>query len=154
MIVPPSLTDAIAEVKDKLNLHTPFIIQRALSQFILDGQLERHIHKMKKVYKKRRNVLTEQLQLLFGKDISILGDDAGMHLQIIFHPKPYALLPWNDTASYGFHAESVSKYRITKPERPKPTGIVLGYGNLTVEEIEEGLRRMYRYAASARNIRE
>ena len=28
MIVPSSLTDAIAEMKDKLNLHTPYIIQK------------------------------------------------------------------------------------------------------------------------------
>lgn len=76
MIVPPILIDTIAEVKDKLNLHTPFIIQKALSQYILDGQLERHIHKMKKVYKKRRNFMTERLQHLFGNDISILGDEA------------------------------------------------------------------------------
>ncbi|SEK45004.1 Aminotransferase class I and II [Paenibacillus sp. cl141a] len=93
MIVPPDLTDAITEMKDKLNIHTPTAIQQALSQFILDGHLERHIHKMKKVYKKRRNVLTERLHHLFGQDISIVGDDAGMHLQVIFGPQAYALLP-------------------------------------------------------------
>ena len=80
---------------------------------MLDGYLERHIHTMKKMYKKRRNVMTERLQHLFGADISVLGDDAGMHLQIIFHPQPYALLPWNDTASYGFRVEPVSNYRIS-----------------------------------------
>ncbi|GAA0835444.1 PLP-dependent aminotransferase family protein [Bifidobacterium pullorum subsp. gallinarum] len=149
IIVPPSLIDTIAEVKDKLNLHTPFIIQKALSQYILDGQLERHIHKMKKVYKNRRNFMTERLQHLFGNDISILGDEAGMHLQISFHPKAYALLPWNDTAAYGFQAETISKYRIAKPSLSTTTGIVLGYGNLTTEEIEEGLSRIYQYASQA-----
>ncbi|MGC6587167.1 PLP-dependent aminotransferase family protein [Paenibacillus sp. Dod16] len=150
MIVPPSLTDTIAEMKDKLNLHTPYIIQKALSQFMLDGYLERHIHTMKKMYKKRRNVMTEQLQHLFGADISVLGDDAGMHLQIIFHPQPYALLPWNDTASYGFRVEPVSNYRISSSSPLRTTGIVLGYGNLSSEEIEEGLRRLYLFASSCK----
>ncbi|MCV4231723.1 PLP-dependent aminotransferase family protein [Virgibacillus sp. LDC1] len=150
MIVPPSLTDTIAEMKDKLNLQTPYIIQKALSQYMLDGHLERHIHTMKKMYKKRRNALTERLQHLFGQDISILGDDAGMHLQIIFHPEPYALLPWNDTASYGFRVEPVSNYRISSSSPLRSTGIVLGYGNLSLEEIEEGLRRLYLFASSCR----
>lgn len=150
MIIPPSLTDIIAEMKDKLNLHTPYIIQKALSQYMLDGHLERHIHTMKKMYKKRRNALTERLQHLFGQDITILGDDAGMHLQIIFHPEPYALLPWNDTASYGFRVEPVSNYWISSSSPLRSTGIVLGYGNLSLEEIEEGLRRLYLFASSCR----
>lgn len=152
MIVPPSLTDTIAEMKDKLNLHTPYIIQKALSQYMLDGHLERHIHTMKKMYKKRRNALTERLQHLFGQDISILGDDAGMHLHIIFHPEPYALLPWNDTASYGFRVEPVSNYRISSSSPLRSTGIVLGYGNLSSEEIEEGLRRLYLFASSCNTL--
>ncbi|WP_235612980.1 PLP-dependent aminotransferase family protein [Paenibacillus sp. LC231] len=152
MIVPPSLTDAVAEMKDKLNLHTPYIIQKALSQFMLDGYLERHIHTMKKMYKKRRNVMTEQLQHLFGADISILGDDAGMHLQIIFHSQPYALLPWNDTTSYGFRVEPVSNYRISSSSPLRSTDIVLGYGNLSSEEIEEGLRRLYLFASSCKTL--
>lgn len=72
-----------------------------------------------------------------------------MHLQISFHPKAYALLPWNDTVAYGFQAETISEYRIAKPNPSTPTGIVLGYGNLTTEEIEEGLGRIYQYASQA-----
>lgn len=151
MIVPPDLTDAITEMKDKLNIHTPTVIQQALSQFILDGHLERHIHKMKKVYKKRRNVLTERLHHLFGQDISIVGDDAGMHLQVIFGRQAYALLPWNDTVSYGFRVEPASNYRISPSRPPSSTGIVLGYGNLSTEEIEEGLSRLYAFASPCRD---
>jgi GntR family transcriptional regulator/MocR family aminotransferase len=146
LIIPPSLVDTIAAMKAKLNIYTPLIIQKALRQFILDGQLDRHIHKMKNVYKKRRNLLKDRLHHIFGKEISILGDDAGMHLMVHFHSKQYALLPWKDTSSYGFLIDHSDDYKIT--DRPYQAGIVLGYGNLSAEKIEEGVRRIHKFVSS------
>lgn len=146
LIIPPSLTGRIAETKDKLNLHTPFIIQNALRQFILDGQLERHIHTMKKVYKKRRNLLIDRLINAFGQEISILGDDAGMHLQVHFNQVRSCELSWSDTLSFGFRVESTYDYNLT--DRKNQGNIVLGYGNLSTEEIEEGVNRIQKFVSS------
>ncbi|GIO92105.1 hypothetical protein J31TS3_33320 [Paenibacillus lactis] len=146
LIVPPSLIDTITLAKDRLNLHTPAVIQSALAAFIQDGQLERHIHTMKKVYKKRRNLLTERLAQAFGDRISITGDEAGMHLQVLFHHERHIELPWNDTSAFGFRVERSDNYRIA--DRSREGGIVLGYGNLTSEHITEGVCRIHRFVSA------
>ncbi|MBH5316201.1 PLP-dependent aminotransferase family protein [Paenibacillus sp. GSMTC-2017] len=149
IIIPSHLIDAFATMKCKLNMYTSLNIQRALSQFILDGQYERHIHSMKKVYKKRRNLLIDRLTHTFGNHISISGDDAGMHLQVQFQTKQYSNLPWNDTGSYGFRVEHSDDYK--KSERPYQAGIILGYGNLHTDKIEEGVRRVHRFIMEKTN---
>lgn len=146
LIVPPSLIDTITMTKDRLNLHTPAVIQKALAAFIQDGQLERHIHTVKKVYKKRRNLLTERLAQIFGDRISITGDEAGMHLQVLFHHERHIELPWNDTSAFGFRVERSDDYRIA--DRNPEGGIVLGYGNLTSEQITKGVCRIHRFVSA------
>lgn len=146
LIAPPKLMDAITLAKDSLNLHTPAVIQTALAAFIRDGQLERHIHTMKKLYKKRRNLLTERLVQAFGDEISITGDEAGMHLQVLFHTQKHADLPWNDTSAYGFRVERSEDYRIG--DGSSESGIVLGYGNLASDQITEGVSRMHRFVSA------
>ncbi|MFD0587397.1 PLP-dependent aminotransferase family protein [Paenibacillus sp. GCM10027627] len=146
LIAPPNLVGTIAATKERLNLFTPLTMQKALDAFIRDGQLERHILAMKKVYKKRRALLKERLQSSFGADISILGDEAGMHLQVRFHSPLVAELPWHDTERFGFQIERTCEYKIS--ESPYPQGIVLGYGNLSNKEIEEGVARIQRFVLS------
>nr|BCJ78222.1 gntR family transcriptional regulator [Niallia circulans] len=146
LIVPPALADTFGSAKQDLNMYTPLVLQKALARFIADGQLERHIHKMKKLYKRRRNLLKEKLFELFGNEISIPGDETGMHLQVLFRSGAAAHLPWNDTASHGFRLELASDYSLT--DQTKPGGIVLGYGNLTTGQISEGVDRIYQFVSS------
>ncbi|MFS0838835.1 PLP-dependent aminotransferase family protein [Paenibacillus sp. 1P03SA] len=148
LIVPPHLMDRIAGTKEELNMYTPLVLQKALARFIVDGQLERHIHTMKKLYKKRRALLKERLFALFGNEISILGDDAGMHLQVCFRSDCYARLPWKNTDSYGFRLELASDYSIAETTE-KPGGIILGYGNLTAGEIVEGVARIHTFVSES-----
>ncbi|MFF2886114.1 PLP-dependent aminotransferase family protein [Paenibacillus sp. NPDC057967] len=143
LIVPPALMDRFADRKAKLNMFTPLLIQKALGQFIQDGQLDRHIHAMKKVYRKRRALLKDRLHDVLGDEISILGDEAGMHVMVQFHSKRLSLLPWGDTAPYGFLIECSVDYCWS--DRPDETGIVLGYGNLSAQKIEEGMRRIQKF---------
>jgi len=89
--------------------------------------------------------LKDRLHDAFGDDISIPGDEAGMHILVQFHSRRHALLPWEDTASYGFLVEQFAYYRWS--DRQEETGIVLGYGNLSAERIEEGVRRMQKFIA-------
>lgn len=150
LVVPSHLTELIADMKEKLNLYTPHVLQKALSHFIDSGQLERHILAMKKVYKKRRNCLKERLRDAFGTDIALRGDEAGLHLFVQFKEPRLGRLPWKDTSKFGFLVETTEEYRLSlSPAFPSgPAGLVLGYGNLTDKQIEEGVRRIRRFVTS------
>ncbi|KRF03354.1 GntR family transcriptional regulator [Paenibacillus sp. Soil766] len=143
LIVPPSLTERVLKTKSELNLTTSGITQLALARFIEDGLFDRHIHKMKAIYKKRRSFLAEQCHDIFGDGAQILGDEAGMHVQIEFRPELYGKIDWHQIEKFGVRLSSFDEYAIIKGQQPGK--IVLGYGKLTEEEIGEGLRRIHKF---------
>lgn len=53
--------------------------QRTLLRFIDGGHYERHLNRMRTIYKRRRNALIQGLKPL-GKKIRISGSEAGLHL--------------------------------------------------------------------------
>lgn len=141
VIVPPDLLEAVIATKNELHLRTPLLMQRALSRFIADGHLARHVYEMKKAYKKRRTVLIERMKFYFKDDIRIAGDHSGMHLHVEFLPESYRNLPWDEAIRFGFRADTIEGYRM---ERRADTGssIVLGYGSLDEKGIERGAGRL------------
>ena len=59
----------------------PALEQYVLARFIADGAFERHLSRMRRIYRRRRDVLIEELSC-FGDEIEILGVEAGVHLLV------------------------------------------------------------------------
>ncbi|MBB6670230.1 MocR-like pyridoxine biosynthesis transcription factor PdxR [Cohnella nanjingensis] len=146
LIVPPPLLERVLQTKAGLNLTASGITQFALARFMADGHFDRHVHKMKAIYKKRRIFLVEQCQRRFGDQAQILGDEAGMHVQIAFGGARYANIDWQRSEAYGIRLSSLDDYARIKGRLPGK--MVLGYGKLTEEEIGEGLRRLHAFVQS------
>jgi GntR family transcriptional regulator/MocR family aminotransferase len=84
IVVPPALVEPFARAKWHADRHTTLLEQAALADFLHDGHLERHVRRMRRLYKRRRDVLMEALERHFGADAEVLGDAAGMHLVVRF----------------------------------------------------------------------
>ena len=72
-----------ARAKWHADRHTTLLEQAALADFLHDGHLERHVRRMRRLYKQRR-VLMEALGRHFGDQAEVLGDAAGMHVVVRF----------------------------------------------------------------------
>ena len=64
--------------------HSAHLEQAALTDFIREGHLERHIRRMRRVYKRRRDVFLDALSRGFGDRATVIGDASGMHLVVRF----------------------------------------------------------------------
>ncbi len=140
LIVPPHLVKTFQELKTELNIYTSIIKQRAMANFIKDKHLDRHIYKMKKVYKKRRLLLSNILKDVFNDEIIIRGDETGMHLQVEFIANKYSHLDWEKVEEYGVKVESFEEYCFKQGNHNNK--VVLGYGNLNSTEIKIGIKRL------------
>src|SRR5699024_905158 len=80
LILPPSLAKHCKDLKWFTDLHTPTLEQLTIARFIDERHLERHIRRMKKVYKGRRDHLNKCLKEEFGSKVKVLGDSTGLHL--------------------------------------------------------------------------
>ncbi|MBB3126887.1 GntR family transcriptional regulator/MocR family aminotransferase [Paenibacillus rhizosphaerae] len=148
LIVPPEMIEPVIRTKIELNLTTSGIMQSALARFILDGHFDRHIHKMRAVYKRKRLYIAEQCRSLFGDRVELLGDEAGMHVQLHFKQDVYGPMDWHKIEDFGVRLSAFEDYARLKG--CSPGKVVLGYGNLTEGEISEGLRRVQLFTESWR----
>jgi catechol 2,3-dioxygenase-like lactoylglutathione lyase family enzyme len=89
---------------------------------------------------KRRLILTNQLQEKFPDIIKVRGDKTGMHLQVEFLNEKYSNLDWEKAVEYGVRVESFEEYSFIKGKNNNK--IVLGYGNLNLDEIKTGIERL------------
>lgn len=143
LVVPKDLINSFELIKNMLYIRTSTIKQRAIADFIKDKHLERHIHQMKKEYKRRRSLITSLLNDNFGNNISIQGDETGMHLQVEFLSEKYNNINWNDIEKYGVKVNTFEEYSLIKGRNKNK--IVLGYGNLNSAQIKKGINRLYRF---------
>lgn len=112
--------------------------QLIIQRFIEKGYYERHLNKMRALYKGRHDMMMNQLktQLSFCE---ISGEHAGVHLLLTFpkERKEEELIKQAEEKSVKVYG--LSSYDIRKEQMEHPV-ILLGYANLSEEKIKEAIR--------------
>jgi GntR family transcriptional regulator/MocR family aminotransferase len=85
LVVPPDMVRVFARAKWVADRHSPLLEQQALTDFIRQGHLERHIRKMRSLYEKKRQLVLETIGELFGSNAQVLGDNAGINVLVRFN---------------------------------------------------------------------
>lgn len=88
-VLPPPLVEAYRQLKRLTDLHAPVLEQLLLARFLEEGHLERHIMKMKKIYRKRREALIATLTMQCSRSLQISGDATGLHLVAEFEERAF-----------------------------------------------------------------
>ncbi len=140
LVLPPSLIERCRSLKRLTDLHSPSLEQLTLARFIEEGHLERHIMRTRKIYRKRRMAVISVLTTLFPDQVHIHGDATGLHLVAEFPGKEFTEQTLMDLKHAGVRIYPVEIHAIRKGYHLNK--VILGYGNLTIEEIEEGVRKM------------
>lgn len=84
LVLPDALVEPFARAKWYASRHSPHLEQAALADFLRDGHFERHLRRMRRVLRRRRDALLQALQRHFGDDAVPLGDAAGLHVVVRF----------------------------------------------------------------------
>jgi GntR family transcriptional regulator / MocR family aminotransferase len=139
LVLPAPLVPVVAQAKWLSDRQLPMLEQKVLTDFITDGHLESHIRKMRSHYDHRRQILVNALQQHFGPQITILGENAGIHVMVRF------LL---DLDGAEIMARSLQAGVGMVPAAPCYLGdggareFILGYGELEASTIVEGIQRL------------
>ncbi|MFF5996904.1 PLP-dependent aminotransferase family protein [Lysinibacillus sp. KU-BSD001] len=141
LILPLHLVEKCRKLKWFSDLHTPSVDQLILTRFIEEGYLERHITKMKKIYKKRRDFLIDCINTTFLNKVTIFGYSTGLHLILELPDCHFSIQVLKQIEQAGVKVYSVEDHTIEKGNHLNR--IILGYGHLNNEEIKEGITRLY-----------
>lgn len=145
MVLPEQLIKPAIHVKTLLNNHNSWLDQAVMAKFIQEGFFEKHLRIIRKDYKTRRDILTEELSKNFN-EIKLGGLGGGMHVT------------WTLPSDFPFDAE-VLKQEVVKVGVGLYTlnsgGVIelnktiqgsrmltLGYSSLDYRQIIEGICRV------------
>lgn len=140
MILPDALLEKCRTLKASLGLATSALKQLALSRFIEEGYLERHITRMKKLYREKRAIIIACLKSAFSDNIVISGDSTGLYVVAEFHN-----INFSEDLMQNIHQQNVRIYRVEDHAMIKGkhlNKVIIGYGNLTEDEITRGIERL------------
>jgi GntR family transcriptional regulator/MocR family aminotransferase len=111
--------------------------QAVLADFIVEGHFARHLRKMRSLYAERRAAI---LQAAREINLEIHPPEAGMHC-VAWLPDGMDVLALvrKAAADQGVDIAPISHFSIEPLARD---GILLGYSEYSVEQIQEGMRRL------------
>ena len=113
-----------------------------MERFLEEGYYERHLNKMRALYRGRNDALIEALKPLSGI-CRISGEHAGVHLLLHFGKEISEEERILQAKEAGIRVYGLSDYRI-RPAGGEEPAILLGYANLTEEEIKKAVELLIR----------
>lgn len=139
LVVPPRLAHVFARAKWLADRQTPTLEQRVLTDFITEGHLERHLRRMRTLYDGRRQALAQALATHLADRVTMLGDQVGLHLMVKLRSRLNDEEVVRCAAGVGVGLVGARLYYLGGAPGDE---FVLGYGNLSERQIQEGIRRL------------
>ncbi len=136
LVVPKELIVPFTTAKWMADRHTPLVEQAALADFLVEGHLERHIRRMRRLYKRRRDVLLDALHHHFGDRAVVRGDAAGLHMTVRFTGESNLRAR---AERQGVHLASSDIYYLSKPAANE---FILGFSATSERALREAVKRL------------
>ncbi|HEX6522064.1 MAG TPA: PLP-dependent aminotransferase family protein [Streptosporangiaceae bacterium] len=137
-VMPGRLTEPMAEAKIAADRGSPALEQLAFAEFITRGEFDRHLRRMRPVYRRRRDALLDVLGRRLPR-LEPAGVSAGLHLVTWLPADLDESTVVGAARRAGVGVDAVGPYRITNPGRG---GLIFGYATVSEQAIEDGVGRL------------
>jgi GntR family transcriptional regulator/MocR family aminotransferase len=134
-VMPDHLAEPMAAAKIGADRGSPALEQLALADLITRGEFDRHLRRMRPVYRRRRDTLLTALARRLPQ-LEPAGVSAGLHLVTWLPPHLDEATVVEAAARAGVGIDGVTPYRIS---HPGPGGLIFGYATVNEHAITEGV---------------
>ena len=141
IIAPTPLIQPLRYAKFLTDWHTPTTTQAVLAKFIETGLLAEHLHRARKEYQQRRNLMLEHLHDHFTNWLTLLPSSTGLHLTTTTQHTTQTIA--TITRAAGNNDVAITPLAPHYHHQPPEPGLLLGYGNIPTHHIAEGLKRLH-----------
>lgn len=121
------------------NSTVPGIDQAALNAFIQEGHYEKHLNKMRGIYKNRHDILLGEMKKLESV-CRVFGEHAGLHILAEFYNGMSEAEIIAAAGARGIRLYGLSDYQIGGGYRGKHPVVLMGYGKLAEGQIVRAVR--------------
>ena len=136
LVLPPRLVDAVADAKQRADRGSPVLDQLAFADFLNRGEFDRHLRRMRPLYRRRRDALLAALQE-YTPELEPAGIAAGLHLVAYLPDGADETAVVQTAARRGLALHGLAPYRVSCEGRP---GLIFGYATLDERVLDEGIQ--------------
>ncbi|HJV44241.1 MAG TPA: PLP-dependent aminotransferase family protein [Bacillota bacterium] len=143
IVLPPVL---LAKYKEKFTVYKQTVSrlhQHTLKLFIENGHWERHLNRVRNIYKKRCAVLLTAIKNIMGEQVRVIGAETGLHVLLEPNSKMSEKELIESAMKEGVKVYPVSIY-YENPASIKHTMVLLGFAGLDENQIYEGITLLRR----------
>jgi GntR family transcriptional regulator/MocR family aminotransferase len=134
LVLPAHLVDGVAAAKVAADRGSPVLDQLAFADYLTRGEFDRHLRRMRPVYRRRRDALLAALRARLP-DLRPTGISAGFHLVAWLPPDLAEAAVVAAAARHGVGVYGISPYRLAPGEQ----GLLFGYAGLSERAVAEGV---------------
>jgi GntR family transcriptional regulator/MocR family aminotransferase len=135
-VLPGGVIEPVLARRKTTDYATSSITQATCAEFVTNGDLDRHLRRTRRIYRQRRDALIDALARWLP-DWKPTGIAAGLHVLVALPAHLDEALVIERALAAGVRVYPLSQYRASR--RSLPPGVVLGYGQRTVAEAEQGV---------------
>ena len=138
MVLPESLCDCYNQYASFYATTVSRIDQEIVRRFIMEGYFERHLNRMRGIYRGKHDFILNTITH-WKQKVIVKGHSSGLHVLLEFHDNRYTEKVLVERAKAAdIKVYPLSSYYIDgTPEWPT---VLLGYANLSEAEIASGLQ--------------
>ncbi|MEK4076292.1 PLP-dependent aminotransferase family protein [Paenibacillus sp. FSL M7-0656] len=147
MVLPRELMDDFREMYKNVLFEQSAsrLHQRTLEMFMREGELGKHIRKMRNVYKRKHDLIVQAIQMHFGDRVEIRGQHSGFHLVLRMVTKQSATELVTAAIEAGIQISS-TEYLWANGSRPADgkREFIIGFAGIELERIDPGIAALAR----------
>jgi GntR family transcriptional regulator/MocR family aminotransferase len=136
VLAPPRFVEVLIEEKRLSSRGAPGLDQEALALLVESGRYDRHLRRVRDLYRTRRDTLTHEVATVFGPD-RLQGLAAGCHTVLLLPLEVDEDAVVESARSLGVHVTGLRHYRLT--HTPACPALLLAFGNLSEQQLVRGV---------------
>lgn len=136
-ILPSVLHKQWSYLRAHTDVQNPPFEQAALAFYLESRKLDRHVQKMRRIYKEKRNMLLSSLEIVFEKEWRVWGDAAGLHLALEFPGMCFDDAFTKKSKDFGINITPLEYHSINKGKHLDK--LLLGYGHMEPGNIHKAI---------------
>ncbi len=139
IVAPPEIMDKLITAKQASDLHSNYFTQRVVYQYLRDNNVDQHIRSIKQLYKSQRDQMVHSIKKYLPEGVKHTSPQGGMFL--------WVTLPEGTSTMELFKLAMEENVAFVPGETfytedPEKNTMRLNFSNSSVEEIEEGMKRL------------
>ncbi len=138
-VLPPSIIGAVIKAKLISDWHTSTLPQWALTRFIADGGLLKHVRRCHAIYSNRRQRILDRLKSDLSPWLEPIPTTAGLHIAARFKVEIDVDYLVERAFKLGIGLYSIARYYYQATPQP---GLLLGFGAIETVDIDPALDRL------------